>query len=837
MASVNENNSKPIDNNIFYKGVVESVEDKLKLGRVQVRVFGLHPDDLGELPTSDLPWAMTLQPTSNKQECPYRPGDWVLVTYLDAHDPTNPSKKGEFQNPVVLGLLTGILPESISEATAFGDCTSDNIIPPRPPDQSPIEPSDSVEPKEEKEKKKSEGMFSDPDSLPGNTTAFGVLKSEYDQTNYKFDVTKNCFYDNEDAEKIIGKKTDKPFNGVAAVTGGEASFQRYPFESSEFTSSTNEPTLSRLARNENIEQTIVTPKQSNLASGTAIGHITSGVGSDEGVADETFQEPKTPYNTVYPFNHVTESESGHTIEIDDTPGAERLHWYHRSGTFNEIHPEGEEVNNVKKSEYNIVAEDFYKWTGASNNMHSAGPTRIYAEDVLNLTSDKDINRNAGNNLNTLILADANTRVMANNFSVTEKETKHHTKEGIYIACIKDVIHIWAKDNVCVHSEKNIQLDAKDSIIINAGKKIDINAPIINMGPNIVNANVVFAQTAAVAATANPGTGYSIPAIVIPPVILDNKADDNSWYDDMDSITESATLKEGFMFPKFGAKELLYKPMADGAPKTARILCAGASTVSLYEALPTGELEEATIKYKHKDGSITEWTTIRPVHKLGELIETNTSNEMFEDSNRNLHRMLKAGTKYPKQMFLSIDGSKNIDSCVLILNSAVRHESLSDFQEAIPYKQNPSLKKTTPKEGYILPKFAGSQLLYKPMADGAPKTARILATSSTIAIYEATPTNDTCNMLTKYKHLDNSITEKVVNAPVYKIGQLIEKSITNELFEGIGPRFNHRMKKPGKDYPSAFFISIDGTNKEANCVLVFDNTKRAESLGDFKDIIK
>lgn len=48
--------------NGIYRGVVENNDDTLKMGRVQVRIFGLHTDKIlrGEkegIPTSDLPWA------------------------------------------------------------------------------------------------------------------------------------------------------------------------------------------------------------------------------------------------------------------------------------------------------------------------------------------------------------------------------------------------------------------------------------------------------------------------------------------------------------------------------------------------------------------------------------------------------------------------------------------------------------------------------------------------------------------------------------------------------------------------------------------------------------
>ncbi len=67
--------------------------------------------------------------------------------------------------------------------------------------------------------------------------------------------------------------------------------------------------------------------------------------------------PKSNTYSKYPYNHVTESESGHIAEVDDTPGGERLMNYHRSGTFDEIHPDGSKVTKIVGSEYEITLKD------------------------------------------------------------------------------------------------------------------------------------------------------------------------------------------------------------------------------------------------------------------------------------------------------------------------------------------------------------------------------------------------------------------------------------------------------------------------------------------------
>lgn len=59
----------------------------------------------------------------------------------------------------------------------------------------------------------------------------------------------------------------------------------------------------------------------------------------------------------YPYNNVTYSESGHIFELDDTPSRERVRLQHRSGTFIEMHPNGDEVHKVYGDGYEITIKD------------------------------------------------------------------------------------------------------------------------------------------------------------------------------------------------------------------------------------------------------------------------------------------------------------------------------------------------------------------------------------------------------------------------------------------------------------------------------------------------
>jgi len=47
-------------------------------------------------------------------------------------------------------------------------------------------------------------------------------------------------------------------------------------------------------------------------------------------------QPASDYDTEYPYNFVHTTKSGHAIELDDTPGHERMQWWHRSGSYEEV---------------------------------------------------------------------------------------------------------------------------------------------------------------------------------------------------------------------------------------------------------------------------------------------------------------------------------------------------------------------------------------------------------------------------------------------------------------------------------------------------------------------
>ena len=151
--------------------------------------------------------------------------------------------------------------------------------------------------------------------------------------------------------------------------------------------------------------------------------LTPGRDGGDGSYVAKWNQPTSRYAAVYPYNHVYESESGHIKEFDDTPGAERIHEYHRSGTYYEIDQNGMKVDYVKGDRYNISVHDDYLyvkgkviWTGdddiliTSNEkmslaskwrmkIASGGDIEVYSKRNINMRAEGDINMIAGGHIN------------------------------------------------------------------------------------------------------------------------------------------------------------------------------------------------------------------------------------------------------------------------------------------------------------------------------------------------------------------------------------------------------------------------------------------------------
>jgi len=102
-------------------------------------------------------------------------------------------------------------------------------------------------------------------------------------------------------------------------------------------------------------------------------------------------EPASAYGARYPFNKVFTSESGHVFEVDDTPNRERIHSYHRAGTYTEIGPEGSRVQKIVGDDYEIVVKDKKVFVSGNVIIDVNGVATINAPGGMEINGDVQLN--------------------------------------------------------------------------------------------------------------------------------------------------------------------------------------------------------------------------------------------------------------------------------------------------------------------------------------------------------------------------------------------------------------------------------------------------------------
>ena len=138
-----------------------------------------------------------------------------------------------------------------------------------------------------------------------------------------------------------------------------------------------------------------------------------------------FSEPTIPYDATYPYNHVYESEAGHIREMDDTPGKERIHERHSSGTGYEVSPDGTKVTRVKKDNYELITGDSYVHIKGDQSTTTDGGGRVFV-NADGSTADGHYTIEVGNNANI------NIQVNKGNVNVITTQGDINLKSGANI---------------------------------------------------------------------------------------------------------------------------------------------------------------------------------------------------------------------------------------------------------------------------------------------------------------------------------------------------------------------------------------------------------------------
>jgi hypothetical protein len=190
--------------------------------------------------------------------------------------------------------------------------------------------------------------------------------------------------------------------------------------------------------------------------------------------DYSWTEPPSDWNVSPPLNRVIGSESGHFIEMDDTPEFERVRIQHRTGTFTEIQANGQQIVKILGDKYEIIA---------SNN-------NVLINGVCNITVQGDSVFN--------VVGDCYSQVNGDSYQQVNGKTKINSGEKVEITSGGDIslfaggelgtVSIRAASAVNINSDLNVSgsIISKQSVSavenVTAGMKLSSNLGIDTLGP-------------------------------------------------------------------------------------------------------------------------------------------------------------------------------------------------------------------------------------------------------------------------------------------------------------------------------------------------------------------
>jgi len=297
---MNNENFMGLGGFLWFFGVVEDRQDPLKVGRLRVRIVGVHTQDKQVLPTADLPWSLCVLPITasgisgiGQSAVGLLEGSWVFGFFRDGHFR---------QEPLILGSLPGRPTELADNRKGFYD---PNEIYPKYKDEPDV-----------------------------NRLAVNSKDSDGNEINPSLALTLRR------ATRITGIPT-ADFNFITTASGDR-------------------------------------------------------IADSEGTV---WNQPEIPYNAVYPYNHVYETESGHIQEFDDTPNAERIHIRHRSGTSSEISANGTQTNITKGNHYSIIDGNKQAYVQENNDLTINGRYKLYINKNGQTNNHYDIQIGPGANVN------------------------------------------------------------------------------------------------------------------------------------------------------------------------------------------------------------------------------------------------------------------------------------------------------------------------------------------------------------------------------------------------------------------------------------------------------
>ena len=201
---------------------------------------------------------------------------------------------------------------------------------------------------------------------------------------------------------------------------------------------------------------------------------------------KTWSQPVSSYNTIYPFNKVMETESGHIMEFDDSPDGERVHLYHRKGTYLEIDPNGSQLNFIVGDGYHIVLRNDNIYIVGSANVTVGGNIRVLCqgdakvqvEGTSEIILKNDATVGVATNLTMAVGQNFDLRV-GGDFNV-QADGNVNVKTTNLVAQTDESISMKAATNFVAESGELAGIKGGSNVKLNAGGNLQMDGSIIDI---------------------------------------------------------------------------------------------------------------------------------------------------------------------------------------------------------------------------------------------------------------------------------------------------------------------------------------------------------------------
>ena len=177
-----------------------------------------------------------------------------------------------------------------------------------------------------------------------------------------------------------------------------------------------------------------------------------------------------PQTSIFPFNNANETPSGHSFEMDDTPGNERILIKHHTGAGVELKQDGSVLLSSRSHQVQVIGADHELVVSGEGNLTYDGDLNLTVNGNYNLTVGGSYNVDVGANQNvsvrgsyikevgdaysTIVRGNMDERVWGDTFTFTASEHKLVAKKDMRILAGNDMVTNVAR-GFRVTAEKHI----------------------------------------------------------------------------------------------------------------------------------------------------------------------------------------------------------------------------------------------------------------------------------------------------------------------------------------------------------------------------------------------